>query len=155
MGQLGCVVTGCTSHPLNLRAMVLGRHKVASVSCGAEHSCLLLHGGEIFAFGAGKRGQTGLGTNDITALPQRMQWHKRFVQQAAVVSCGSSHTGAILTDGTLLTCGAGDNGMLGHGGGGPETESRMIDAYELSAVHLLPASKWPSAILAAGGAHTL
>ena len=153
MGQLGCVATGCTSHPLNLRALALGKHKVVSISCGAEHSCLLMSGGELFSFGAGKRGQTGLGTNDITALPQRMQWHKRFVQQAAVVSCGSSHTGAILTDGTVLTCGAGDNGMLGHGGGGEET--RMVDAFELSAVHMLTAAKTPAATIAAGGAHTL
>ena len=154
-GQLGCVATGCTSHPLSLRALVLGKHEVASVSCGAEHSCLLLRGGELYGFGSGKRGQTGLGTNDFAALPQRMQWPKRFVQRVAMVSCGASHTGAILTDGTLLTCGASDNGMLGHGSPGLETESRAADAFELSAVNLLSAARTPVAAIAAGGAHTL
>ena len=154
MGQLGCVATGCTSHPLNLRSLVLGKHQVTSVSCGAEHTCLLLSGGELLAFGSGKRGQTGLGTNDATALPQRMHWSRRFAQRAAMVSCGATHTGAILNDGTVLTCGASDNGMLGHGGGS-DAESRMVDAFELSAVHVLVPNKTPATAFASGGAHSL
>ena len=53
--QLGAVAAGCTSHPLQLRSLVLGGHKVASISCGAEHSCILLEGGELYSFGSGKR----------------------------------------------------------------------------------------------------
>ena len=155
LGQLGCVATGCTSHPLHLRALALGQHHVTSISCGAEHSCLVLRTGELLAFGSGKRGQTGLGTSEVIPLPQRMQWSKRLAQHAAAVSCGAFHTAAILIDGTLLTCGASDNGMLGHGNGNGETDSRIADVFELSAVHMLTALKMPTAAVSAGGAHTL
>ena len=94
-GQLGSVALGCTSHPLQLRMLSLGKHVVTAVSCGAEHSCVLLAGGELYTFGSGKRGQTGLGTNDTTTVPQRAMWNKKLCQEAASVSAGAMHTAVV------------------------------------------------------------
>ena len=153
-GQLGAVASGCTSHPVQLRSLVLGKLRISRIACGAEHSCLLTEGGDLLSFGSGKRGQTGLGTAENTMVPQRMAIPKRFDgQKVAAVSCGALHTAALLKDGTLLTCGASDQGVLGQGGG--DSGEKAADRSELGAVHTLTAAKTPVAAVSCGGMHNL
>ena len=90
--------------------------KITSLSCGAEHTCLLSDVGALYSCGAGKRGQLGLGHTDNSVLPQRVAGVRggSATRCAASVSCGGYHTAVLLVDGSLFTCGAHDNGVLGH-----------------------------------------
>jgi len=84
--------------------------------------------------------------------------------RAVAVSCGNAHTAVVLADGTLLTCGAADQGALGQdagGGGGRRGGSEFEpvavqgDSYSLGAVAMLSGAKSPVASASAGGLHTL
>ena len=157
-GQLGVVALGCTAHPSPLQSLALGGQYVISVSCGQEHSCVLTRDGAVFSFGSGKRGQTGLNTTETMQLPSRMRWNQRLVQCAAGISCGSQHTAVMLSDGSLLTCGAAEQGVLGHGNhlGMDEQElARTSDALQLQAVAVLTSTKTPLAAISCGGMHNL
>ena len=61
-----------------------------SLSCGAEHTCLLSDAGALYSCGAGKRGQLGLGHTDNSVLPQRVAGVRggSATRCAASVSCG-------------------------------------------------------------------
>lgn len=159
-GQLGVVAAGATAHPLPLRALWLGGHRVVAVACGQEHTCLLTREGIVFGFGAGKRGQTGLDTTENVTVPARMRWHARLMQRASAISCGANHTAVLLPDGLLLTCGAAEQGVLGHGFGGREHVdehdlSRVQDAMQLQLVSVFTADKLPLAAISCGGTHNL
>ena len=66
------------------------------------------------------------------------------MQRASAISCGTSHTAVLLPDGLLLTCGAAEQGVLGHGFGGREHVdehdlSRVQDAMQLQLVSVFKA----------------
>ena len=132
---------------------------VDHVACGAEHTCLLMSSGELFSFGSGKRGQTGLGTTENVGLPVRMRWRAPLSQRAASVCCGALHTAVLLDDGLLLTCGAADQGVLGHGSSGGtsgfDADERVHDVSELNPVSGFGTAKLPVASVSAGGSHNL
>ena len=94
---------------MQLRALALGKVKVTTLSCGAEHTCMLTSTGTLYACGSGKRGQLGLGHTEAAVLPQHVNTPRRAI--AATVSCGGYHTAVLLKDGSLFTCGAHDNGV--------------------------------------------
>ena len=154
-GCLGVGATGCTGHPLQLRALALGKIQISSVSCGAEHTFLLTEAGSLYSCGAGKRGQLGLGHTDNVVIPQLIKLTKRAVP--ASVSCGGQHTAVLLKDGMLLTCGAHDNGVLGQHapGQGEWSDERPVDVTTLSQVAVLTPSSTPVSSVSAGGSHNL
>ena len=159
-GCLGVGATGCAGHPMPVRSLALGKVKITSLSCGAEHTCLISDAGALYSCGAGKRGQLGLGHTDNSALPQRVAGVRggSATRCAASVSCGGYHTAVLLKDGSLFTCGAHDNGVLGHalaGGGGEWEDTRLTDCTTLGQVHTLSANTAPVSVVSAGGLHNL
>jgi alpha-tubulin suppressor-like RCC1 family protein len=150
-GCLGAGPSGCTAQPIQLRSLELGGLRVATLACGGEHSAILTEPGALYTFGLGKRGQLGTGSTDSCQLPVKVSWSQRLPNRAVQVSCGASHTGLVLVDGSLLTCGSSEQGVLGHGAGG----ENMPDCLELRQVAGLSATKTPVASVSCGGVHTL
>ena len=156
-GCLGVGATGCTGHPLQLRALALGKIQISSVSCGAEHTFLLTEAGKLYSCGAGKRGQLGLGHTENVFMPQLIKLNKRAAP--ASVSCGGQHTAVLLKDGMLLTCGAHDNGVLGQHApglaGGEWSDERPVDVSTLSQVAQPAGGRIEVSAVSAGGSHNL
>lgn len=155
VGCLGVAATGCAGHPMQLRALALGKVKVTTLSCGAEHTCMLTSTGTLYACGSGKRGQLGLGHTEAAVLPQHVNTPRRAI--AATVSCGGYHTAVLLKDGSLFTCGAHDNGVLGHSQAAGEwsEHAQLVDCTTLGQVAVLAPSTTPISIVSSGGLHNL
>ncbi len=88
----------------------LGGTNWSSVACGYEFTTSIKSDGSLWSWGTGTSGQ--LGTNDtttrsipVTTLLGGFTWSS--------VTCGSLHTVALKTDGTLWTWGRNNEGQLG------------------------------------------
>ena len=128
----------------------------------------------------GTRGQTGLGhTDNVTPRPDALVGLSRV---AISVQCSARRTAVLLSDGVLLTCGAYDQGVLGHGSGAggfeprrsadvsephlvavwtrprlPAHEPRPSHPPQVLELHLVAvfSAKLPVASVSAGGVHNL
>jgi len=89
---------------------ILGGSNWSSVACGYESTTSIKSDGSLWSWGTGSSGQ--LGVNDttsrstpVTTLSTGLTW--------ASVTCGSLHTVALKTDGTLWSWGSNSSGQLG------------------------------------------
>ena len=85
---------------------------VASVSCGGNHTAAIKTDGTLWTWGANVYGQLGTGkegydTNSYVPV--------KVMENVSAVSCGSLHTAAIKTDGSLWMWGANSFGQIGNG----------------------------------------
>jgi hypothetical protein len=84
------------------------------VACGDAH-CLLLartaDGTRVFAWGAGARGQLGLGDRKNRASPEAVA--ALDGRDVAHVACGATHSAAVSDRGVLYTWGCNDSGQCG------------------------------------------
>jgi len=106
-GQLGDNTTTTRSTPVTT---FLGGTNWKQVACGQNHTAAIKTDGTLWTWGQGSSGQLGdnIGiarTTPVTTIVGGSNWKQ--------VSCGSNHTAAIKTDGTLWTWGLGANGQLG------------------------------------------
>ena len=86
--------------------------KVAVHSCG-RHSLAITIDGKIFSWGEGDDGRLGHGNRLNLDTPKQIDFfHNKKVFE---ISCGTSHSAAITSNGELYTWGLGDFGRLGHG----------------------------------------
>lgn len=87
-------------------------HKVNEVSCGADHTLLLMEDGSLYSRGIGTRGQLGHG--DI--LPRTGPCVIEALWGVAVkdVACGLWHSAALSADGDVYSWGWNVEGQLGH-----------------------------------------
>merc|ERR1719498_2186652 len=76
---------------------------------------MLVQGGEVYCWGRGTWGQSGLGSTDNVCLPRRLEalGGRRIVQVAA----GARHSLALEMTGSLFAFGSGEEGQLGLGDG--------------------------------------
>ena len=154
-GCLGVIATGCAGAPLALRALALGGVSVASVACGAEHSCVISTEGALFSFGANKRGQLGIGSIENSAIPQRVVVLRKE-NTIRLASCGTQHTLIVTDEGGLYSCGAQDQGVLGQGSrGDADGVDLRGDCLKPTLVQNFGPTKNPVALASAGGAHNL
>jgi alpha-tubulin suppressor-like RCC1 family protein len=108
-GQLGTNNTTSTSTPVTT---ILGGSNWEKIDGGSSHSAAIKTDGTLWTWGFNNNGQ--LGNNDaptnknspITTFLGGSNWKS--------VACGSIHTAAIKTDGTLWTWGSANNGRLGN-----------------------------------------
>jgi alpha-tubulin suppressor-like RCC1 family protein len=117
---------------------------VKQVSCGNQHTAVLMETGELFTFGRGNFGQLGQGASvtanvSVPALISALQG--KFIKQ---VACGWHHTAALLDNGQLFTWGSGEYGRLGHGDEIRQASPKLVDTLNGK----------PVASVAAGGFHT-
>ena len=83
-----------------------------SIACRGGHSAAVCEDGSLLVWGAGERGQLGLGFTRNLQAPSRPQ---RFAAPVNLVAAGDAHTGIVTGAGDLLMCGAGHRGQLGLG----------------------------------------
>lgn len=87
-----------------------------AVTAGDEHSCGLRSDGEVYCWGRGLYGRTGLGSEADAARPEPVFTEARFV----AIDAGGEHTCALDTDGALWCWGRGSYIGL------PNTENAVI-----------------------------
>jgi len=86
---------------------------VKQIACGSGHTVVLTTDGEVFTWGRGDDGRLGHGDNGWKYVPRITQ--SLTGQVVVQVTCGSYHTAAVTSDGSLHTWGGGMYGKLGHG----------------------------------------
>jgi alpha-tubulin suppressor-like RCC1 family protein len=124
-GQLGYGTTanvgnGIGTDVADAGPVDLGAGRTATaISAGGLHTCAILDDGTVRCWGANASGQLGYGTTanvgddelPTAAGPVDLGGGRT----AVAISAGTSHTCAILDDGTVRCWGAGANGRLGYG----------------------------------------
>lgn len=69
---------------------------------------------EVFVWGRGGDGQLGLGRTGDAPRPTRMELLPSDGEVVSIAA-GSGHTVILMSDGSIYSCGRGDDGRLGHG----------------------------------------
>ncbi|XP_073117500.1 ultraviolet-B receptor UVR8 isoform X2 [Elaeis guineensis] len=112
-GQLG--VKSVKSHTLEPVEILGLPEKVAQISAGYYHSCVITENGELFVWGKNSSGQLGLGkrAESIVSTPTRVDCLDGI--RVKVAELGLEHSIAITDEGNVLSWGAGGSGRLGHG----------------------------------------
>ena len=105
-GQLGVGDNTSRQTPVQVLNITSG----TALATGGRHVAVLLTNGTMRTFGDNTSGQ--LGVNDTTTRNTPVQVFG-ISSSATAVGCGVYHTGVILTDGTVRTFGANNNGNLG------------------------------------------
>jgi hypothetical protein len=122
--------------------------RVMSVACGKRHTAAILSDGTLFTFGDGSDGQlghrspqqlymVGIPPDPEELVPKRLELDAWLGKRVVSISCGSSHTAAVLDDGTLYTFGSGNNGRLGHGDEEDRHEPTRVNPGEWHGKHVL------------------
>jgi alpha-tubulin suppressor-like RCC1 family protein len=107
-GQLGNASTTDRSTPVTTFA---GGTNWKQVSSGSAHIAAIKTDGTLWTWGRGTTGR--LGNNSITNVSTPVTTFAGGTNWKQVI-CGSNHTAAIKTDGTLWTWGRGSEGQLGN-----------------------------------------
>ncbi|KAJ0404386.1 hypothetical protein ATCC90586_003129 [Pythium insidiosum] len=91
----------------------LGTHiaGIAQVSCGREHTMVVLQNGDLYGFGWAEAGRIGTGESGSVLTPSKVM----ELKSVKAVACGREHTLALNTSGQVFAFGAGFGGRLGHG----------------------------------------
>ncbi len=108
-GQLGDGTT--IDRPVAVR--VTGLAGVTAVSAGGEHSLAVTSDGTVWAWGRNNRGQLGDGTTVDRTRPVRVLGLP--LPAISRISAGDSHSGVVLSDGSVWMWGLNANGQLGDG----------------------------------------
>eukprot|EP01117_Protostelium_nocturnum_P017482 TRINITY_DN7112_c0_g1_i1.p1 TRINITY_DN7112_c0_g1~~TRINITY_DN7112_c0_g1_i1.p1 ORF type:complete len:390 (+),score=109.19 TRINITY_DN7112_c0_g1_i1:62-1231(+) len=103
-----------TKAPVLTQIPQLDGKGVKLVSCSSSehhpHSAAVTVSGELWVWGEGYKGKLGLGSEEDSFVPTKIESDETFVS----VSCGGIHSGAISESGKALTWGCGSDGRLGH-----------------------------------------
>jgi alpha-tubulin suppressor-like RCC1 family protein len=92
---------------------VVAGYAPSAVSCGNEHTCLLLKNGAAYLCGNNTSNQ--LGTTQTVASNTAWPLLLSNVQQVTKVACGAYHTVAACYNGDVYTFGANDTAQMGMG----------------------------------------
>lgn len=114
---------------------------VISVAAGAAHTLALLADGTVMAWGGNGSGQLGDGTTSNRMLPVRVSG---LNGPAIAIAAGSSHSLALMADGSVMAWGYNSFGQLGDG----TTATRVLPVQVIDLGGLALA-------IAAGGSHSL
>jgi alpha-tubulin suppressor-like RCC1 family protein len=112
-GQIGLGFSGTIATISRITSDISGCTPL-SVSCGANHTMILMTNGTIWGTGLNSNGQLGLGdTSDRNRLTRITSNIGRSTPKT--ISCGYSHTMVLMTDGTIWGTGLNNYGQLGLG----------------------------------------
>jgi alpha-tubulin suppressor-like RCC1 family protein len=112
-GRLGDGTTTNRNKPTQTSSLGIGRTAVA-ISSGGSHSCAILDDDSVSCWGSNYHGQLGDGTNTDRNTPTQISSLGNG-RTAVAISVGSSHTCAILDDGSVSCWGNNWLGQLGDG----------------------------------------
>ncbi|KAI0496120.1 hypothetical protein KFK09_022427 [Dendrobium nobile] len=87
--------------------------RIKQIACGDSHCLAVTMQGVVQSWGRNQNGQLGLGTNEDSLIPQKIQAFQG--QRMALVACGWRHTITVSSSGALYTYGWSKYGQLGHG----------------------------------------
>lgn len=109
-GRLGHGDNGWKYVPRLVNAL-LGQ-VVTLVTCGSYHTAAVTNNGHLFTWGGGMYGKLGHGNETGCSIPQRVEALGGVAVKS--VACGSRHTVAVTSTGSLYSWGDQDNGVAGH-----------------------------------------
>ena len=118
-GQLGDGTTSYsnTIDPVSVQGItgLTDDSKVVSLNLGEYHSCAVMRDGTVKCWGSNTEGQLGDGTRVNKSVPTLVSGidHSTLAKTAVSVSAGTSHTCAVMGDGSMLCWGVNDYGQLG------------------------------------------
>jgi alpha-tubulin suppressor-like RCC1 family protein len=84
--------------------------QAVAIAAGYRHTAILMNDGTVRACGVNNEGQLGQTSSTVRLTPVPIL---SISSQAIAVACGLYHTGIILNDGTVRTCGQNAFGQLG------------------------------------------
>ena len=142
-GQLGNGSTGDQSTPIAVSDI----STAIAVSAGERHTCALLSGGTIKCWGYGSYGQLGYSSSGISS--QTTPVSVSGISTAVSVSTGYNHTCALLSNGTIMCWGFGDNGQLGIGSSSNKTTPVSVSG--ISTATSVSAGGYHTCALLSGG----
>ncbi len=91
-----------------------GLMDVTAVAAGAEHTCALALGGQVFCWGSNGSGQTGTGAGDTILAPEPVLGADTLAGASALAAAAWS-TCAIVAEGKVACWGANSFGQVGQG----------------------------------------
>jgi len=83
------------------------------VSCGANHTAVLMNNGDVYAWGQGQHGATGLQTIQNIFSPMKAEVKGNNKVKFAKISCGKKHSMALDSNGTVYVTGDNSYRQLG------------------------------------------
>ncbi|KAL4497276.1 hypothetical protein ABPG72_011211 [Tetrahymena utriculariae] len=93
---------------------------IRSVSCGEEHSAFITQRGHIYTIGSNEDGKLGISTKAITSSSTPCLVEDLSKIKCLSLSCGQSHTVAVMQNGEVYGWGDGSYGQLGNGSQEPK-----------------------------------
>jgi alpha-tubulin suppressor-like RCC1 family protein len=108
-GQLGDGTTVQKTSPV----AVTGLSGVTSLAAGGSTTCAILTSGAVKCWGQNTNGQLGEGTTVQKLVPAQVSGIDGTTTKATALAVGSSHSCALITDGTLRCWGLNSSGQLG------------------------------------------
>jgi alpha-tubulin suppressor-like RCC1 family protein len=114
----------------------------SSISCGSNHTVVLMANGSIYGTGVNGAGQLGLNNTTIKKTLTAMTIPSGKTPSS--ISCGENHTIVKMTDGTIYGTGRNINGELGNG----------TTTNQLTLTSISTGGKTPSSI-SCGNSHTI
>ena len=137
-GQLGDGTTSDSSVPT--MAQLPGSAK--AISLGQSHACALMDSDELMCWGRNNVGQLGINSLTDAALPTKSQLPASSTPVA--IDAGTSHTCAVVENGSLYCWGLNSDGQLGDG----------TTTFRKTPVHSQLPNGYAAAMVAAGESHT-
>ncbi len=146
-GQLGNGTSsaGATTTPVT----VSGLSGATRISAGAEHTCVVLSGGQVRCWGGNTRGQLGNGTSSFGATTSPVT--VAGLTGAVDVAAGGEHTCALLNSGQARCWGSRDFGQLGDGITGGPVATSPVGVAGLSGATGLASGSFHTCAIVAGG----
>ncbi|CAI5746093.1 unnamed protein product [Peronospora destructor] len=106
---------------------------ILDVSCGREHTMVVIASGDLYGLGSGEAGRLGTCETGSSLYPSRVM----DLQNIAAVACGREHTLALTRKGRVFSLGVGQGGRLGNGS---ETDKEQpfavcgMEGYRITAI---------------------
>jgi len=160
-GQLGYGNTSSVGDtpartPDKAGAVNLAGHKATAIAAGSLHTCAIVDDGSLWCWGLNANGQLGYGNttnvgDTAASTPDKVGPVNLGGAKATAVSAGSSHTCAILEDGTVRCWGFGFSGQLGYGNTNNAGDTPASTPDKLGAVNL---GGHKATAITAGRSHT-
>jgi alpha-tubulin suppressor-like RCC1 family protein len=107
---------------------VAGLSGVAQVACGGDTSCARKQDGTVWCWGAGAKGQLGIGDTSNKFAPVQVEG----LSGATTIALGDSFSCALLDSGTVSCWGSNERGQLGRGPS--ETQGKAASVAGLDGV---------------------